>query len=432
MLEIFRNMWRRKFRTFLTIFGIVIGIFAFTVMGSMALKLNKMIDGGKRYITGQITISPKGSGAEALGGMGTGTLPVDTLNQIKDVDGVKAVAAGISMSLTEPDPDNPTSGGVNMGPPPSIMGMDTKSGFENRNWTSMPMKEGRLIGSDDPDNEITIGSSIALDKKWKVGDEVDIRDKKFNVVGIIEKTMTGPDSYVMMQLGPARELFVESNPFLKSLREKADQAGNISESELAKLSPQAQAQITQAKSFKMEDVSTSASVSWKDGYDSNVVTQNIKDKMNKEVSVLSPVKMGEEIDKATAIFNAVILGAAMLALVVGLFSIVNTMVMSISERTKEIGIKKAIGASPRSIAWEYTMEAGIIGLVGGAIGLGLGYLVTTLVNQKLAEKGAEIFLLSSDFALGVLAFSFVIGIIAGVIPAVRASKLKVVEAIREL
>jgi len=425
-------MWRRKFRTFLTIFGIVIGIFAFTVMGSMALKLNKMIEGGKRYITGQITVSPKGSGAEALGGMTSGTLPVDTLNKIEKIEGVEAVAAGISLLLTEPDPDNPSAASVNMGPPPSIMGMDTRSGFENRNWSDMPMLEGRLIGKDDPDNEITIGHSIALDKKWKVGDEVEIRGKKFNIVGIIDKTMTGPDSYVMMQMTPARELFVESNPFLKSLKEKADQAGEISAEELAKLSPEARAQIVQARSFKLEDVSTSASVSWEDGADSEVVTQNIKDELGKEVSVLSPVKMGEEIDKATAIFNAVILGAAMLALVVGLFSIVNTMVMSISERTKEIGIKKAIGASPRSIAWEYTLEAGVIGLVGGAIGLGLGYIVTTMVNQRLAEKGAEIFLLSSDFALGVLAFSFVIGIIAGVIPAVRASKLKVVDAIREL
>ena len=142
--------------------------------------------------------------------------------------------------------------------------------------------------------------------------------------------------------------------------------------------------------------------------------------------------MGEMIDKASATFNAIILGSAMLALIVGLFSIVNTMVMSISERTKEIGIKKAIGASPRSIAFEYTMEAGVIGLAGGAIGMGLGVLAATIVNNKMAEKGAEIFLIEPSFLVAVIVFSFVIGIIAGIIPAVRAAKLKVVEAIREL
>lgn len=431
-MEILRNMWRRKFRTFLTIFGIVIGIVALTVMGSMALKLNKMIDGGKRYITGQITISPKGSGAEALGGITSGTLPVDTLNKIAEVDGVKAVAAGISLLIDEPDLDNPTGGGVNLGPPPSIMGMDTKSDFQNINWTTLDMKDGKLIDKNTPDNEISIGYSVAADKKWKVGDSVKIRGREFKVVGILEKTMTGPDSYVMMQMTPARELFVESNPFLKSLKEKADQAGNISDKELSKLSPESRAQILQAKSFKMEDVSTSASASWKDGYDSDQVAKNIKEKFNKEVTVLSPKKMGEEIDKASATINSIILGSAMLALIVGLFSIVNTMVMSISERTKEIGIKKAIGASPKSIALEYTVEAGLIGLVGGVIGLGIGALIITLINNKTAEKGVEIFLLNTTFALGVVAFSFVIGIIAGIIPAMRAGKLKVVEALREL
>ena len=430
-MEILRNMWRRKFRTFLTIFGIVIGIFAFTVMGSMALKLNKMIDGGKRYITGQITISPKGSGAEALGGA-SGTLPVDTLSKIAQVDGVKAVAGGISLLLEEPDLDNPSGGGVSMGPPPSIMGADTASDFENVNWKTLDMKAGKMIDKTTASDEIAVGYSISKDKKWDVGNTVRIRNRDFKVIGVLEKTMTGPDSYVMMQIGPARELFVESNPFLKSLKKQSEDAASISDAELAKLSPEASSQIVQAKSFKMENINTSGSASWKDGFDSDVVSNNIKEKYKSEITVLSPKKMGEEIDKASAMINAIIFGSAILALVVGLFSIVNTMVMSISERTKEIGIKKALGASNRSIAIEYTIEAGVIGLLGGLIGGGLGMLTAMLINQKMEAKGAEIFLLSGSFFLGVLVFSFVIGVVAGVIPAMRAAKLKVVEAIREL
>jgi putative ABC transport system permease protein len=130
--------------------------------------------------------------------------------------------------------------------------------------------------------------------------------------------------------------------------------------------------------------------------------------------------------------NTIILGSALLALIVGLFSIVNTMVMSISERTKEIGIKKAIGASPFSIALEYTLEAGIIGLIGGAIGMGLGVFTATMINNKMASKGADIFLIQSNFLIAVLVFSFVVGILAGIIPAIRASKLNVVDAVREL
>ena len=142
--------------------------------------------------------------------------------------------------------------------------------------------------------------------------------------------------------------------------------------------------------------------------------------------------MGETIDKASAVFNAIILGSALIALIVGGFSIINTMIMSVSERTKEIGIKKAIGASRSTIAREYTFEAGVIGLVGGLIGMGLGALMATIVNNKMADKGAEIFLMDQNYMIGVVVFSLVLGIISGLIPAYRASRLRVVEAIREL
>jgi len=148
--------------------------------------------------------------------------------------------------------------------------------------------------------------------------------------------------------------------------------------------------------------------------------------------VLSPVKMGEQIDKATITFNAIILGVAIIALIVGSFSIINTMVMAISERTKEIGIKKALGASGWTIAREYTLEAGVIGLLGGAIGVGLGLLTAVLLNHRFAEKGAEIFLIQPNFIVEAIIFSFAIGIIAGFIPAIRAAKMKAVDAIREL
>lgn len=428
MMEILRNMWRRKFRTFLTITGIVVGIFAFTVMGSMALKLNKMIDGGKKYITGQITIMPKGTDYMT----GGGTLPVDTLNKIKTVSGVKAIGPTVALSLDEPDPDNPTGSGVSMGPPPTIYGMDDSTGFENANWKTMDMKEGKFIGKDDSENEISVGYSVALDKSWKVGDMVKIRGREFKVVGILDRTMTGPDSYVFMNIKPARELYIESNPFLKSLKQQSDDAAKISDATLAKMPADQREQIQKAKAFNIEDISSMAGVSWNDGVDADQLSTTIKEQYKNDVLVLSPKKMGEEIDKASATMNAVILGAALLALIVGIFSITNTMIMSISERTKEIGIKKALGASGRSISLEYTLEAGVISLLGGLIGMGLGVLAISIINGKMAGKGAEIFLLDSSFLIGVVIFSFVIGIVAGIIPATRAAKLKVVEAIREL
>ncbi len=431
MMEIFRNMWRRKFRTFLTVFGIVIGIFAFTVMGSLALKLNKMIDGGKSYITGQISIMPKGTSFTGAGG-GSTMLPMDTLNKIAKVEGVKAVAPGIELPLEEPDPDNPTGSGMSFGVPPTIIGTDLNSDFKNVNWETLDMKVGRMLEKGDADNQAVVGITIATDKKLKVGDTFKIRGKNFNILGIIDKTMTGPDSYVFIPIKPAREMLIASNPFLKSLQEQSDNAAKISDAALAAMPTTTRNQILQAKTFKEEDVNTAASASWQDGQNSETVANRIKDQFKDKVLVLSPQKMGEQIDKATVIFNAIILGTALIALIVGSFSIINTMVMSISERTKEIGIKKALGASGSSIAREYTLEAGVIGLLGGAIGMGLGVLVAIIINHKMASKGAEIFLIQTNFLVEIVIFSFVIGIIAGIIPAMRAAKMKAVDAIREL
>ncbi|MDP2789721.1 MAG: ABC transporter permease [bacterium] len=428
-MEILRNMLRRKGRTILTVTGITVGIFAFTVMGSMALRFNKMISGGKLYVTGQITLMPKGTSFTT--GSGGALLPLDVLQRIEKVEGVAAVAGGVELALEEPDPDNPF-GGASFGPPPTIEGMDLQSSYKNRNWQTLNMKAGRMIEKGDSDNTVAVGYTIAADNKLNVGDTFTIRKRDFKVVGIVDQTLTGPDQYVFMPITAARELLIASNPFLKSLKDRADEAGKITDADLAKLSAETRKQLLEARAFKLSDVSQLAAASWKDGQDPDVVSNRIKEQFKDDVLVLSPTKLGETIDKASAIFNAIILGSAVIALVVGGFSIINTMVMSISERKREIGIKKALGASNRSIAFDYTLEAGVIGIVGGIIGLGIGTLTIVIINSKTAASGAEIFLLSPVFMVGVVAFSFVLGIIAGLLPALRASRMNVVDAIREL
>lgn len=429
-MEVFRNMWRKKLRSLLTILGIAIGIFAFTVMGSMAARFNKMIAGGKSFITGQITLMPKGTNFSS--GTQGAMLPIDVLDRIAKVDGVESVGPGLELSLDEPNPDDPTGGGVSFGVPQTIEAMDLNRQTRNRNWETLNMKDGRMLEKGDPDNVVVIGLSVSLDKKVGLNDTMTIRGRDFKVIGVVDRTLTGPDSYVFMPITPAREMFVEANPFLKSLRDQANEAGTISDQTLARLPADARKQILDAKSFNIENINTAAAVAWKDGYDPDAVANAIKDQFKDEVLVLSPKKMGEQIDKASAVFNSIIFGTALIALVVGGFSIINTMIMSISERTKEIGVKKALGASRKSIAFDYTVEAGIIGILGGLIGIGLGVLTIVLLNNAMAKTGSEIFLLEPGFLIGTLVFAFLLGTVAGVLPAIRAARLRAVDAIREL
>jgi putative ABC transport system permease protein len=127
-----------------------------------------------------------------------------------------------------------------------------------------------------------------------------------------------------------------------------------------------------------------------------------------------------------------------IALLVATIGIANTMVMAIYERTREIGILKAMGASRREIRQMFMMEAGFIGLIGGVFGLLLGWVLGLGLNQaiQIVMKYRELplrgnfFVVTPTLALGVILFATLIGLVAGLLPAQRAAKLDPLEALR--
>ncbi|MFH0853214.1 MAG: ABC transporter permease [bacterium] len=137
------------------------------------------------------------------------------------------------------------------------------------------------------------------------------------------------------------------------------------------------------------------------------------------------------------VITAVLAAIGGIALLVAAVGIVNTMVMAVMERTKEIGIMKAVGASKRTIRWMFTWEAGLLGFWGGVFGIGLGYGLTLIanvfVNSQLSNSGLaaqNVARLEWWLALSVVGFTTVIGIIAGLYPASRAARLDPVDALR--
>ena len=106
------------------------------------------------------------------------------------------------------------------------------------------------------------------------------------------------------------------------------------------------------------------------------------------------------------------------------------MAMSVNERTREIGIKRAIGGTRRRIILELVAEAGLIGFIGGAIGLALGALVVYLGNEAGRESGTVLFSLTAATALSSLVFATVLGMVAGIVPANHAARLDPVQALR--
>jgi putative ABC transport system permease protein len=146
------------------------------------------------------------------------------------------------------------------------------------------------------------------------------------------------------------------------------------------------------------------------------------------------------INKILAIFGIVLGSIAGLALLVGGIGIMNIMLVSVTERTREIGIRKAVGAKSRDILLQFLIESAVVSGVGGLMGIGLGaavaytigyvtQFVPSLEDPNSGMKGIAIYL-PVGFSLGAFAFSAFIGIFFGIYPAIRASRLDPIEALR--
>jgi putative ABC transport system permease protein len=133
---------------------------------------------------------------------------------------------------------------------------------------------------------------------------------------------------------------------------------------------------------------------------------------------------------ATSILNSILVGIALISLAVGGLSVINTMAMSVAERTREIGIKRAIGGGRLRIVRELVTESALIGFLGGASGLVLGALLVALVNEAGRSSGTVLFQLTTGTAITAVGFSTVLGALAGLIPAVHAARLDPVTALR--
>jgi putative ABC transport system permease protein len=137
-----------------------------------------------------------------------------------------------------------------------------------------------------------------------------------------------------------------------------------------------------------------------------------------------------ELGAIGSVFSAVLFGIALLSLAVGGLSTVNTMAMSVAERTREIGIKRAIGASRWRIRREIVAESAAIGLISGLLGLAIGAALTYLFNDMGRSSGNVLFLLTPQTAFTAIGFSTGLGALAGFVPAFGASRLDPVTALR--
>jgi putative ABC transport system permease protein len=394
----FSNLRRRGLRSWLTMIGIFIGIAAVVGLISLGQGLQNSINEqfeqlGKNTIVVQSkTLGPPGSAtSEKL------ILTTKDLETIKNVRGVKT-AVGILIKTSVLQFREETK--VQM-----IIGIAPEDIFLFSDMQSYKVLKGRDLKKGDGFKAI-IGYNNGIDGKiWKngieVGNTIVIEGVEFKVVGILDK-IGNPydDAAVYIPKGTMKEI----------LNVKDEESEIVAKTQ---------------EGFNPTDVA-------------DAITRKLRQaRGEKEDQETFAVQTSEQLMTTfTNIFNivqGVLVGIAAISLLVGGIGIMNTMYTSVLERTKEIGTMKAVGAKNSDILQIFLFESGLLGLVGGAIGVGLGvglgkgveYIASTALGTNLLQASITLPLI-----VGALTFSFLIGTISGVLPAMQAARLKPADALR--
>jgi putative ABC transport system permease protein len=383
-MRILRELSRRKLRTSLTITGITIGIWALVVFSSLANQINGLVGMGSEYFADKIVVTD---------GMAFGSSPMrlDDVEIIAGLDGVGAVQPKVEIPW-DPDPT------IGFGAPDFLVGTipGADAGFET---FTLELATGRQLIAEDTGNVVVLGSTIARKYGVVAGGTVDIRGESFEVLGTLQPTLSSPDTNGFIPLSTAQALYLGDLPPLVAESLQADELAN---------------QIVVFPEVGADPTTVAAAI--------EAAVENS--------ATMTGAEFSETVGATTVIFNAIIIGVAAISLIVGGLSVINTMAMSVAERTREIGIRRAIGGSRRRIVRELVAEAGVIGLLGGLIGLGLGAAVVVLVNEAGRSSGTVLFDLTAQTAAFAVGFSTILGMVAGIIPAWTAARLDPVSALR--
>ncbi len=230
----------------------------------------------------------------------------------------------------------------------------------------------------------------------------DFVNHTFTVVGILNRTRTAPDTFAYITIADGQMLLKDSLPL--AIRNQID----------------------------VSQITESIEVYGKPGSSISDLDA-IADRINAQVDGVKatrPSVLVNSFKSGGAIFTAITTAAALLALIIGGLSVVNTMFMAVAERIREIGLKKAVGATTLDVMREFLIEATLIGVIGGLIGYGIGAAITIIANATTPPGQSTLFLLDLPLTVFAIGFATLLGAVAGIMPAWRAARLDPVTALR--
>ena len=422
-----RNLWKRKVRTVLTVLGVVIGTASIVVMVSIGIGMNKgfaeqLESWGSLQV---INVYPGGGMVydEATGNMKQETkeaeLNAKAVESFKEMEHVEAASPVINeylyfaagkyvaeASAIGIEPGAMEALGYKVEEGRALTDGDTKSlVFGGGVEFFDPKLSWEMRYTTEPPAVDVLNEKISVSYDWNYGTrnaDKSIKAIKMDVVG--KTSADGNSSWSVFM--PIKEL--EKIQKARKEWEEKQYGSNSSRSQSKEYNE------VLVKVDEMDNVQD--------------VQQQIKDMGFRASSLTDQL---ESMQETTKMLRLVLGAIGAISMLVAAISITNTMVMSIYERTKEIGIMKVIGASLKDIRGLFLAEAAFIGFAGGVIGIMLSYLLSFIVNMVASGQGST---MQSSIpvwlALGAIAFATGVGIVAGYVPANRAMKLSALTAIK--
>jgi putative ABC transport system permease protein len=384
---IWNNIHERKIRSWLTVLGVIIGIAAIVSLVTLSRGMNTAVqEQFEKMGISSIRVVPGGLHGPPTGGL---ALSLDIKEKIEDVKGVEyANPILIDYATGEFNNEEQTI---------MVNSYDTSLSEKGFLDTDLQIDEGRFFSPGEKGG-IIIGYDIATDLfEQNIGlkNTLLINQQKFKVIGILEESGTDADDRVYMGREDAEILFNKKD------------AVNV---------------------FVVQTTS---------GIDTEGVGKKIEEELLKtmqqeEFDVFTPEQLLKQIGAMLGVIQIVLGSIASISLVVGAIGIMNAMFTAVLERTQEIGVMKAIGATRKTILLFFMVEAGVMGIAGGIIGTMIGTGISYIVEIGAHLAGYDLFkvTINPGIIFGTMFFSFLIGAIAGALPAVRAARMKPIDALR--
>lgn len=395
-----------KLRTWLTILGIVIGVAAVISIISLSDTMEEKVNAQLSGLGGNIvTITPgfvRGSAMIGMGPEGGRSPPPppgeglteETVLTKRDLQVLKGIPDIVLV-------DTNIRGSVEV----SYLGKKgtvSATGVDQKVWSKITteiLKDGRMLDAADQ-NVVVIGGSLSssyFDQPIDINKMMTIENRTFRVVGIIDDD--------------SNNIYMPIQTAYQAIDNKEN--GKY-DTIVAKIKNE----------DRLDDILAKI--------DKKLMTSRHVTKEDKDFTVVSSKKMQQRRAEMVNSMNTFLLAIAAVSLIVGSVGIANTMFTSVLEKTKEIGIMKAIGARNNDILLIFLFNAMLIGLVGGIIGIIFGAILSYFLPSLMGDtplKDTTIIISLSSIMIA-LFVSVVVGVLAGIIPAYKASTLRPVDALR--